>query len=194
MKINKKMFSNIVFALAIAFVVYLGYRMLYSIRYFITEINTGKERQVHLLCETDYQVLLNACRKLSKQIATEELKPEKYVIRKRPYTEVSRFPKPILDLKPTYISIRSNGIVMVELYGLLGESFGILSYPEDYKVPSSSFHYGDKKLIEGLWYYDSEYRDEYPKHKKKIDELIQKGKIKQADISKKSVNNINNGS
>jgi hypothetical protein len=65
---------------------------------------------------------------------------------------------------------------MVELFGGFLH-YGVMAYPEDYRYDAHLW-YGDKQLIPGLWYFDDAYRDEYPRHKKKIDALIQKGKMR----------------
>jgi len=131
-----------------------------------------QQRQARLLCETDHQVLLEACREISRMVARGDLKKSQYKVRKNPDPEISRFPQVILDLEPTYVFLDDDGRVMLEMYGGL-YYYGVKAYPEDYKKPSSA-EYGDKELIPGLWYYEDDYeRNQNPK---KIEELIQKGK------------------
>jgi hypothetical protein len=80
----------------------------------------------------------------------------------------------LLDLEPGYVDIRENGVVMVALAGGL-DHFGVIGYPSDYnEIPISGepgerkVKLGDKKLINGLWYYDEDY-DEDPEYDKKVE-------------------------
>ncbi len=133
--------------------------------------------RVRLLCETDHQALLEACNKLSKQVANGELKPGKYEVFVRPDPEVSKFPREILELRPRYVYIdeNDNGRVLIEMTGGFEIHFGVCAYTEDFKAFSKSFEYGDKELISRLWYYDDGYRNN-PKFEKRIDEIMHKGK------------------
>jgi hypothetical protein len=131
--------------------------------------------QVRLLYKTDHQALLDACKELSKRVATGDMKAGRYYLRgglRLPV--VSGFPKPILDLEPNYVYIDENdsGRVMVEMGGGFAH-FGVLAYTEDYKKPSWA-KYGDKQLIEGLWYYDEGY-DQNAEYDKIIEALRPKG-------------------
>jgi len=64
---------------------------------------------------------------------------------------------------------------MLEMMGGL-DHFGVYAYPEDYKPPPhAGFELGDKKLIDGLWYYDDGYRGN-PEYGKRIEALLQKRK------------------
>jgi len=128
-------------------------------------------RQVRLLYKTDHQALLEACRELSKRVATGDMKGGSYYLRgSQRLPVVSSFPKPILDLKPNYVYIDENnsGRVMVEMYGGFAH-FGVLAYTEDYRKPSWA-EYGDKELIPGLWYYDDGYMDN-PEYDKTVEAL-----------------------
>lgn len=186
MKVSKNLILKIVIfliitlgTLAFASVLYF----LYWVRFIKMDVEKGKQRQVRLLCETDYQVLLEACRELSRRVATGDLKPDQYNVRLNPHPAASRFPQPILDLEPTYVAIEPDGSVQIELHGGF-LSYGALAYPEDYEKPK----HADKKLIDGLWYYDDGYREENPKYQKWLDELIQKGKKRQLDKNIESGN------
>lgn len=174
MTVSKTLVRKIVIALVVALAAGLVLGSLKSCRYIITDVKKGKQRQVRLLCETDHKALLEACRELSRRVITGDMKPRQYNVRLDPHPEASRFPQPILDLEPTYVIIESNGCIIVELYGLFNH-FGLYAYPEDFKEPFSNFEYGNKKLIDGLWYYDDGYR-EAQNYDKKIEALIQKGK------------------
>lgn len=179
MKVSKRSILKITLGLVITLFVSGVLIFLFSYGkgygFILKEIKKGQQRQVRLLCDTDHQALLKACRELSRRASTGDLKTGHYRVRLNPHSEALHFPQPILDLEPSYVEIDSNGRVMVELYGAF-DNFGVFAYPEDYRAPLSNFHYGDKKLIDGLWYYDSDYSEKNPKYQKKIDALIQKGK------------------
>jgi len=178
MKKGKRIVLKIFIALAIAFAICFALYILLNLYIFVRIVYFGpdtKEMRERLLYETDHQVLLEACRELSRQVAREDLNPGTYYIRTHLDPEASRFPQPILDLAPNYVYIDEgySGRVMLEMLGGLGH-FGVQAYPEDYKLPSYS-KYGDKKLIDGLWYYDDGYRKN-PEWEKKIEALKPKGK------------------
>ena len=170
-KLRKRKIMDVAVVLIIAFIVLNVSWFLNPIGYIRRDIRKGKQRQMRLLCDTDFQILLEACRQLSGRVAAGDLKPQQYNVRLKPHPESSRFPKAILDLEPTYVIINSYGSVMIELHGGFLH-YGVTAYPEDYQR-SSGVEYGDKKLIEGLWYYDEAYKGN-PKYQKKIEDLLQK--------------------
>ncbi len=178
MNLHKKMVLKIVIALVISFAVVYTLYGLYAFCTFMKEVKKDvQQRQVRLLCETDHKALLEACRELSGWAARGDLKQGgTYNVRRDRHPKASRFPQPILDLNPSYVYIDENdsGRVMVEMHGGLLH-FGVQAYTEDYKKPFPSFEYGDKELIDGLWYYDDGYLDN-PEYDKRIEALIQKGK------------------
>lgn len=137
-----------------------------------------QRKRVRLLCETDHKALLEACRELSKQKAAGKLKRQLYRILSGPDPEVVLFPKAIRKLRPNTIFIGYDGWVKLEMMGGL-ESFGVKAYPEDYEKPPSAATLGDKKLIDGLWYYDEDYTRGNLEYQKRIDALIEKGKARQ---------------
>lgn len=130
-------------------------------------------RQVHLLCDTDYDELLKACRGLSRRVASGELKARQYNVRRDLDTETASFPKIILDLKPSYVLLRRE-TVTIEMFGAF-HYFGVSGLAEDY-VLGPSGKAGDIELIPGLWYYDTEY-DEYAEYRQRIESLVSKGRV-----------------
>jgi hypothetical protein len=178
MKVSKTLVLKIVAVLILVFIALNALGYLSGVLYIKADIRKGKQRQMRLLCETNYQVLLEACRQLSSRVAAGDLKPQQYNIRLKPNPESSRFPQPILDLEPTYVIIGADGIVQIELHGGFLH-YGVIAYPEDYKEPPYSFKYGDRKLIDGLWYYDEGYEGN-PEYQKKIEALIEEGKARQS--------------
>ncbi len=147
-------------------------------------VDSSYRMRVRLLCETDHQVLLEACNELSRQAKGGELKPGKYYVRGAINPEVSRFPGPILALDPSsvYIGETDSGRVMLEMQGGLGH-FGVRAYTEDYQTPPvAGFTLGDRELIPRLWYYDDGYIG-HPEYDKRIEHLIQEGKAKQEEAT-----------
>ena len=128
----------------------------------------------HLFFETDYQELLAACRTLSGRTVTDEL------LQSRPYfnvyfgnrdPETLSFPQVILDLKPSrvFTNLRGGGEVCIEL--MPGPDwFGVIAFPE------GSEGHGNVKLIEGLWYFDTEYHDDRPKYMAWINDMVETGR------------------
>lgn len=115
--------------------------------------------RVRLLCRTDHQALLEACQELSRQaLAGKLLTDAHYRFRPwpSPYRTVSRFPKAIRTLRPTYVYINEDGRVILEMFGGLSH-FGVHAYPEAYKRRYPDFKYGDRELVPNLWYYDDDY-------------------------------------
>ncbi len=179
MKAHKASVNKIVIALIVTFVAVFSLYILYSQRFIVLtfiEYQKVKGSRTKLLCKTDHEVLLEACRELSKQVTTGDIKPGMYYIQSNNNPDIVEFPQPILDLKPSYIFIHEDGRVAVEkTFGRLGR-FGVHAYPEDYKKPHSALEFGDnRELIDGLWYYDDGYYNN-PDYDKGIDKIIQKGK------------------
>jgi hypothetical protein len=168
----------IVTVIILAVVIFIGYMVgdfliIHSSVFF--GIRDVQRKKIQLLYKTDHQALLKACRELSRRVAEGDLKPKTYRIRKDRDPLASSFPQPILNLKPNYVYIDEShsGRAMLEMYGGFAH-FGVIAYTEDYKKPSWS-KYGDKKLIEGLWYYDDGY-NENPDYDKIIETLRPKEK------------------
>ena len=61
----------------------------------------------------------------------------------------------------------------MELEGGINHS-GIIAYPEDFEKPSDDYSFGDKKLIDRLWYYDDGY-DEVEDWEKYLESLKPNG-------------------
>jgi hypothetical protein len=165
---------TVVLALTAVFVVYVVVPVATVVMAMKTVSDRANRGQEHLFYETDYGELLAACRELSQRVAEGNLQPKQYnLFWEDPDPNVSTFPQVILDLEPSFVSIDADGVVDLEL--LPGpEYFGVFAFPEGQKDRD------DVKLIDGLWYYDSEYRDEYPKYMKRIDAMIDEGRKRKA--------------
>ena len=128
-----------------------------------------RQRLVRLLCETDYRALLEGCRELSSRVRRGDLKAGRYPVRFDPRQENASIPQVILNVQPNHVTIEDDGRVIVEMLG--APSYGVVAYPEDYRLG----HQGKVELIPGLWYYDENY-GMYADRKKDIDALIEQGK------------------
>lgn len=169
-----KIFIGLFIAVIVSLVLLVLIFYLRSCKLMIVEIKKGQQRAVRLLCETDHQALLTACREISRMVTDGELKKHEYRLRINPDPEISSFPQVIIDLEPTYIDIDPKGCVKIELYGGL-DHYGVNAYTEDFKPPVSNFYYGGRELVPGLWYYDDGYENN-PEYDKTIEALIQKKK------------------
>ena len=76
----------------------------------------------------------------------------KYMVKgSNKHPDADKLPKEILALKPTYIYVGNNGYAHIEMWG--GMSYlGLVAYAEDFKKPFEGFKYGNKKLIDGIWF------------------------------------------
>ena len=126
--------------------------------------------RVRLLYRTDHESLLLACRELSKKKAAGILKSQMYNILFDPHSEAAKFPTAILELEPNYVFIDNDGRIMIEMLGGL-DHFGVNAYPEDYEKSSDMEKLGDKKLLDGLWYYDDGYLANPDDYDKQIESL-----------------------
>jgi hypothetical protein len=148
MRISIKLVLSIILALTILVVVYvfvLGPALLGL--YMAKEYNKSTQRVTQFLSEGDYNLILSSCRELLRRVATGDMKGGQYSVSDSDDPEVSKFPKPILDLKPVYIIINGNDRIIVEMCGAL-RSCALMAFPEQHEG------YDDAKLIDGLWYWD----------------------------------------
>jgi hypothetical protein len=129
-------------------------------------LRSARQRQVRLLYRTDHRALLEACRGISRSVLAGNLKPGQYHIG----AEQNRIQLPsiILQLQPTYVWLGSDGAVVLEMLGGL-DHFGVRAYPEAFQPPPG-YSLGDKELVEGLWYYDDEYRHD-PNYEEKLEAI-----------------------
>ncbi len=177
MKKRKKTFLTViialVIALAVSFVLPIAYSPWTPVSFLIMAGRANRMR-VRLLCKTDYQALLEACRKVLRE-GDIKAGPRYRVRDAQGRLEVSLLPQLILDLEPSYVLIDdTDGYLTLEMAGGM-DHFGVRAYPEDFRKPVPSYVYGDKELIEGLWYYDIDYEGN-PKYQKWIEALLRKRK------------------
>lgn len=152
----------------------LGVLFLY-VNFYREAYNERKIMKMRLF-ETDFEVLLEACRELSNCVIAGDLESGQYYIRTHPERQAEHFPKVILDLSPVHVYIDENdsGRVMLPMAAGL-DHFGVTAYTEDYMKSNPKQKYGDRELIPGLWYYDDGYLDD-PEYEKKIYKLIKEHK------------------
>lgn len=134
--------------------------------YIIVSAEKEQARKVRLLSKTDHVALLEACRELLRQVSEGKLERNRYFVRIGPSPEASQFPQIVLDLDPLAIDTASTGYLIVEMAGGM-QYYGVVAYSEEFQKPSPHFVYGDKKIIDGLWYREPEYNP-------KLDKWVQK--------------------
>jgi hypothetical protein len=117
------------------------------------EIFTFRPRLNNLLYKTNHQALLAACRKLMD----EDYRGQYICHWPDRDPNVDNFSEIILQLKPTYLWFQDEGYVIIELFGGMSH-YGVKAYAEDFNEPYEGFRYGNKKLIDGLWF-ESDFLD-----------------------------------
>lgn len=128
----------------------------YNVKFYFPQMaKQGKERRIMLLYRIDHAALLDACRKLIKEKREGKWQEGRYDVSFRPHPDAARLPERILKLKPTWVWI-NNERVMIEMFGGL-DHFGIQAFSRDFPEADQK-KYGHKKLLDGLWYYDDGYR------------------------------------
>jgi hypothetical protein len=134
--------------------------------------------RVHLLCKINHKALLKAGREILQQAPKPTTRtPDGWsVVDLKPIPENMRLPQVISDLRPSSIMVHSYGYLVIVLHGGM-DHFGVHIYPEDFNSPSRFFKYGDRKIIDGLWYLDEDYR--FKDYDKRIDALLKKNKYRE---------------
>lgn len=168
---KKRMIIRVAIVAAVAVVIIGGIgTYLYYTGYVEPGIRMGRkvdELRMRLLCEADHQALLEACRDYSRKVMNARLKSGAHFV-----PEESQFPEVIRALRPRHVSCDQNGVVKIGMYTGWWP-LGVYAYPEGYRKPSRG--YGDRELLEGLWYYEDGYSVDPNAYDKMIDELLRKG-------------------
>jgi len=176
MKASRKWFLVIVLAVVLplgaAFTVKVAAPVWRFVQLFREVGDRARRGREHLFYDTDYQELLAACRELLRRVDSGDLQPGQYSVHLGgPDPEVSSFPQVILELEPALVLVHGNGFKRVDVELMPGpDSWGVWAYCEGHEGS------GDARRIEGLWYYDSDYRDEYPDYMEKIASMIEEGR------------------
>ena len=110
-----------------------------------------------LLYETDHKELLEACRQVMQKAVQGKWELREYRVRTKTDPLADKLPTAILRLNPTYVFIDKD-LIHIEMLGGM-RHFGVIAYAENYKKMNELQEYGDKKLIDGLWYYDDGYQE-----------------------------------
>jgi len=140
------------FVLSIPLILYLGYKILLGvilIFYFVFGYINITGTRTHILYETDHQRLLNACRNLLDQGYYGH-----YDFTSKMDVNGPNIPPEVLELKPSYVVIDRSGVLKMEMTGGFSH-LGVFAYRNDSNDPN--VRYGNKKLLDGLWYYDDGY-------------------------------------
>jgi hypothetical protein len=140
--------------------------------------------EAHLLLETNYQTLLDACRDLSRRADELGLKREhEYKVHleqgESPEPATSKLPAIIRDLDPVWVCLTEDSVWIVFAGGLAHA--GVIAYlPDHMNGPFVDFMSAEQKkeLVPGLWFYDEAYHGN-SRDTKRIDALIQKGMKRQ---------------
>jgi hypothetical protein len=110
---------------------------------------------------------------VSKQAASGKLKGRAYRTRYLFFLTpaAGKFPQPIRALKPRHVIIADDGRVRLEMFSGWWP-FGVYAYPEGYKRRFPRQKYGDRQLIDGLWYYDDGYNFRPEEYDKIIETMV----------------------
>ena len=141
---------------------------------------------VRALSKTDHQALLKAGREVLSQMPKMQNKtPDGSMVHGSvEIPEEIRLPQALRDLSARDIAVDSDGYMRIEMHGAFTH-FGFRIYPEDFNAPADTgfkFEYGDRKIIDGLWYYDDGYYypdgSSFPDYAKKVDALLKQNKYR----------------
>ena len=127
------------------------------------EIHSANARRDKLLYQTDCNSLLIACKQVLTEVNEGKWNYGEYFVRDTPRSKGSRLlPKAIIDLRPTYIRIDSEKL-MVELIGGMDHAGIILaSDPNRFSMENLGM-----ELKPGFWYYDDGFQGD-PNREKKL--------------------------
>ena len=139
------------------------------------DLNSMEARRPILLYETDHRELLKVFRELSKRIDAGLLETGSYRIHGVTAPESKKFPQLILDLDPLYVNLEKDGRAEMIMSSVV--MYGVVVYPEDFEGSLEGLYQYAKvwgfELIDGLWYYDEDFR-KHPEHMKEVKELLKK--------------------
>ncbi len=97
-----------------------------------------------------HQALLRACRQILQQVADGKLKTGVYV-----GEQIAQFPEPMPSLQPNHVTI-GEGMLKIEMMYVGWSALGVHAYREGYSYSPPLSKYGDRKLLDGLWYYEAD--------------------------------------
>lgn len=152
-------------------VLLIGIGMLFFSQCPAYDVIQSQRARSRLLCKTSYQDLRDAGRAILSQVAAGKLRFGDHAVRgRRSFPNGLALPRAVIDLNPRVVRIVEDGYVMIEMHGGM-DSFGVKVYPDKYLPPFVGFPLGDRELMDGLWYYDGEYK--WPGYAERIDRMLQ---------------------
>jgi hypothetical protein len=136
----------------------------------------ARAAMIRLLCKTDHKALLEAGREVLSQVHIEPTPDGIRTLGAFPVPGQVKIPKAIRRLRPRGVLVSYDGYLIIMMSSAM-DHFGVRIYPEGFQPPEPGFRYGDRKLLDGLWYYDEAYRHN-PRFDEQIEALLRKaGKL-----------------
>lgn len=123
-----------------------------------------------LLCKTDHQAVLEAGREMLRRAAQDG----QALGGPPPWNETREMPKAIRDLRARSVNVTEDGYLSIEMHGGMTH-FGFQIYPEDFKEPFPGWPYGNHRILDGLWYYDDEYK--WPDYDEAVEAMLKKNRM-----------------
>ncbi|MBN1361789.1 MAG: hypothetical protein JW993_14430 [Sedimentisphaerales bacterium] len=127
--------------------------------YFLAGPFGAWQARVRLLSKTDHEALLKAGREILSQVHVEADPNGHQRPGSLPVPRDVKMPAAIKRLRPRRWAVDCAGYLTIEMHGGM-DHFGVMIYPADFNEPYPQFAYGNRKLIDGLWYYDENYYTE----------------------------------
>jgi len=141
----------------------------------------ASRRLDHLLLETDYRILLDACRDVERLHSAGNISfGTLFVRRNKTDPNVLRLPKEVVEINPLFVSIDLGKCVRLEMTGI--PATGVVAYPDADKEKYEWL--GNVELIPGLWFYHEDYSLPQTPCKAQIDPIITEGKSRQKEREK----------
>jgi hypothetical protein len=179
MKTRGKIITGIIVVVVVA-----GY--IYILPFLMVDVTGPYQAQrivTRVLSKTDHQALLKAGREVLSQMPRMENKtPDGSMVHGS--VEIPKeipLPQALRALSAHHIVVNSYGYMHISMHAAM-DHFGFYIYPEDFNAPDPGFKYGDRQIIDGLWYYDDGYH--YPdgsscsEYAKRINDLLANNKYR----------------
>lgn len=133
-------------------------------------ITRNARARYRVLCEADHRALVAAGRDILAEVSKGNVKYGAYSVRDGCLSNGVRLPQAIADIQPYKVHVLGEGFLRIEL-GLFTH-FGVIVFPIGYHgaIPESA--YGNRKLVDGLWYFDDRYK--WPEYAEEIENMLRK--------------------
>jgi hypothetical protein len=161
---------GLVIAVGLAILMFAGPWLFFKIAIF-----NAQRAQVRLLSKTDFESLLRGGREVLSQISMEP--NTDHLAGSFPVPSSVEIPTVVRRLRPQGLAVNYDGFLVIRMHGAM-DNFGVFVYPEGFQKPYQGFAYGDRKLIDGLWYYDGGNYNPDTDYGRTIDALIAKRRTK----------------